>query len=293
MFVARRLLPSISSLLALEAVDRLGSATAAAEDLHLTHSAVSRQLKVLEGQLGVSLLERDGVRLCLTPQAEEYCEAVRTGLRDLYQASLRLKANPAGGSLNLGILPAFGMHWLAPKLPELAVAHPEITVNLITRLEPFDFERDNIDAAIHFGDRDWRGVNYLELSGEEVLAVAAPGLIPSTVDQAKELLRYPLLHLETRPDAWEHWFATHKLEASQPTGMLFDQFATLAQATILGMGIALLPDYIAKHEVASGRLVPVFGKSIPVAGRYYLVWPERNIRRAPLKKFVNWLKSEI
>ena len=176
--LARRYLPSIPSLLALEAVDRLGTASAAAAELNLTQGAVSRQLQVLEGQLGVALFVRDRHRLRLTPAAQDFVTEARAALHRLDQAALALRANPSGGSLNLAILPAFGMHWLAPRLAKFAGLHPEVTVNLSTRLKPFDFTDSRFDAAIHYGRQDWAGVDYLKLTEEEILAVAAPALAP-------------------------------------------------------------------------------------------------------------------
>ncbi len=291
MIAPRRFLPSISSLLALEAVDRLGSATAAADELALTHSAISRQLKVLEGQIGLQLVMRDGVRLRLTPAAQEYCKSVRTCLHDLSRASLKLKANPTGGGLDLAILPAFGMHWLAPRLRQFAEAHSEITVNLSTRLAPFDFDRENFDAAIHYGLRDWRSVQYLEIAEEHVLAVCAPGLLPSPLTAPEELLRLPLLHLETRPAAWEEWFAVHGCKATGLHGMLFDQFSTMAQAASHEFGVALLPSYLARPEIGSGRLVAAWDRPMRTSGKYYLVWPENRAMRPALEKFVAWLSG--
>ena len=115
MIAPRRFLPSIPSLLALEAVDRLGSASAAAEDLSLTQSAVSRQLKQLEEQMEVDLICRDQMRLQLTPAGIGFAREARVILSRLAQASVNLRANPDGGSLNLSILASFGLHWLAPR----------------------------------------------------------------------------------------------------------------------------------------------------------------------------------
>lgn len=293
MFAPRRLLPSISSLLALEAVDRLGSASAAAEELSLTHSAVSRQIKVLEGQLATPLVLRDGVRLKLTPAAVEYCETVRSSLRDLSRASLKLKANPTGGSLNLAILPAFGMHWLAPKLRHFASACPEVTVNLSSRLQPFEFAREEYDAAIHYGDRDWQGVNYLHIAEEYVLPVCAPGLIESPLTSPEQVLALPLLHLETRPGAWEDWFLRHGLSPKSLPGMLFDQFSTMAQAAAHELGVAILPSYLALSEIERGRLVSALGEPVQASGNYYLVWPDTYPARPPLEKFNSWLREFI
>jgi len=206
MFTHRRYLPSIPALLAFEAVARLGSATAAAQELSLTQSAISRQLKTLEEQIGAQLMTREGRTLVLTPAGRDYVVHVRDILMRLGSASVAAGANPLGGALNLAILPAFGMHWLAPRLADFAARHPEVTVNLSTRLAPFDFRGDAFDAAIHFGRKDWPGASHMHLMPEKVVAVAAPGRVPIPSDPAA-LRELPLLHLDTRPRAWARWFA--------------------------------------------------------------------------------------
>lgn len=289
--LARRYLPSIPSLLALEAVDRLGTASAAAAELNLTQGAVSRQLQVLEGQLGVALLLRDRHRLRLTPAAQEFVAEARAALHRLDQAALALRANPSGGSLNLAILPAFGMHWLAPRLAKFAGLHPEVTVNLSTRLKPFNFTDSRFDAAIHYGRQDWPGVDYLKLTEEEILAVAAPVLAPIGV--ASDALSLPLLQLESRSGDWGRWLAHHGHAGLRPPAMLFDQFATMQQAAIHGMGAALLPVFLITRDLAEGRLVPLFGPPIRALGSYHLVWPKDRPRRAPLSSFITWLGGEL
>jgi DNA-binding transcriptional LysR family regulator len=285
MLVSRRYLPSMPSLLALEAVDRLGSASAAAEELNLTQGAVSRQLQVLEGQLGVALFIRDKQRLRLTEGARDYCREVRRMLQGIGQATLTLRANPGGGALNLAILPAFGMHWLAPRLARFAGQHPEVTVNLSTRLKPFAFEATQFDAAIHYGRQDWPGVEYLPLMQEEMLAVTLP--------RAKDVLALPLLQLESRTGDWGRWFAHHGLPGLRPPAMLFDQFATMMQGAIHGLGAALMPTFLIERDLEAGRLVPIFGGPIASAGSYHLVWPKEREGRAPLVSFRDWLAGEI
>lgn len=288
----RRFLPSIPSLLALEALDRLNTASAVAAELSQTQGAVSKQLKVLEDQLGVALLVREGNRLTLTPAARDYVAEVRKALRILSDASLTLRANPRGGALNLAILPAFGMHWLAPRLAAFARAHPEVTVNLSTRLRPFDFAATAFDAAIHYGRRDWPGVAYLKLMDEEILAVAAPGLLSRPLAHAAEVLDLPLLQLDSRSGDWSRWLAHHGLAGQRPPAMLFDQFATMAQAAVHGLGLALLPTFLIADDLAQGRLVPAFGPPVPALGAYYLVWPEARPERPPLASFRAWLSAQ-
>lgn len=177
MIAPRRFLPSTGALMAFEAVARLGSATAAAQELSLTQSGVSRQLRSLETQIGAALVQREGRALVLTPVGREYARTVREILHRLAAASVAARTNPDGGTLNLAILPAFGMHWLAPRLQDFARTHPEVTVNLSTRLAPFDFRASRFDAAIHFGRADWPRADHLPLMPETVVPVCAPGLL--------------------------------------------------------------------------------------------------------------------
>ncbi|MEJ1990248.1 MAG: LysR substrate-binding domain-containing protein [Maritimibacter sp.] len=291
MLAPRRFLPSISSLLALEAVDRLGSATAAAEELALTHSAVSRQLKVLEGQLGVTLLVRDGKSLRLTRAGETYSQSARTILGDLARASLEVKATGSRESINLAILPTFAVNWLTPRLRDFHKAHPEILISQSTRLERFDFEREKFDAAIHFGEKNWSGVNYLPLTGERIIAVCAPDFADDLPLTPARLLNMPLLHLESRPGAWERWFQRLGCDAPRLRGSLFDQYTNLTEAAVSGLGAALLPEFVASKELARGRLIPASGGYVENDGTYYLVWPKSGETSNALKLLIDFLRK--
>lgn len=292
MLASRRFLPSISALMCLEAVARLGSATEAAGELSLTQSAVSRQLKTLEGQLGVQLVARRGRMLTLTPTGESYVTEVRDILRRLTQASITARTSPSGGPLNLAILPAFGMHWLAPRLRDFAQTHPDVTVNISTRLQTFDFRTSHFDAAIHFGREDWPGVQYLPLMPETVVAAAAPTLVGAPFDDPRAILSYDLMHLDTRPRGWVRWFRSLDIDATLPPGMVFDQFSTMAQAAIHGLGIALLPTFLAEPYLASGQLVLASPHTTQSIGSYYLVWPEDRADNPALTAFRAWLRHQ-
>jgi len=182
------------------------------------------------------------------------------------------------------------MHWLAPRLARFTQSHPEVTLNLSTRLKPFDFVTTPFDAAIHYGRQDWPGVHYLKLMDEAVLAVAAPGF--PTLTEATDILRHPLLQLESRTGDWGRWLAHHGAPGLRPSGMMFDQFATLTQGAIHGMGAALIPTFLIQRELAEGRLIPIFGPAIPALGAYHLVWPDTRPDRAPLRSLRLWLQAE-
>ncbi len=288
----RRLLPSIASLRAIEALDRLGSATAVAAELSLSQSAVSRQLQALEEQLGVTLILRQGRGTALTPEARTYAATIRQSLQQITQASLKLTVNPSGGSLNLAILPTFGMRWLVPRLADFAPLHPEVTINLTTRLKPFNFSTEPFDAAIHYGDADWPFTDCLRLKTERVIAVCAPELAPMPLNDPKDVLGMPLLHIETRPDAWRHWFSVQGVNVKTITGTVHDQFSTITQAALHGLGVALLPDYLAEQDLATGKLVSIWGTTVESDGAYYLVWPQEKSADPALAKFRDWLAGQ-
>ncbi len=289
----KRFLPPISALRALESFEQTGNVTETGRELGLTQSAVSRQLKVLEDYLETALFVRDRKSITLTPAAKIYAIEVRAALDNIGSASLRLKANPTGGRLNLAILPAFGVRWLAPKLPDFVRRHPEVTVNISTRMNPFDFSTEPFHAAIHFGKMDWPDVQYLPIMTETVIAVGAPNLqTESTTQNISSIFDLPLLHLETRPDAWTEWAEQQNIHAGSSQGMLFDQFASLIQAAIHGLGAALVPTYLITDELKAGTLVPLT-QSEPISiGSYYLVWPSDDANYHPRCLFEDWLKTQ-
>ncbi|THH37480.1 LysR family transcriptional regulator [Aliishimia ponticola] len=285
MSLPRRFLPSTAALIAFEAAARHGSATQAAAELNLTQGAVSRQIKALEEQLGVTLMTRQGRALGLTHAGARYAEDVREILTRLGKATLGLRTNPLGGALNLSILPAFGMHWLAPRLPDFGRAHPEVTVNLSTRLAPFDFGTQPFDAAIHFGREDWPGAHHMYLAPETVLAVCAPGHMNGPLQD------HTLLHLETRPRGWDRWLRAKSIPQPKTPGMQFDQFSTMAQAAVHGLGIALLPTFVAEPYLESGTLELAAPDRQDSIGSYYLVWPQGRPETGALKAFRTWLSG--
>ena len=184
------------------------------------------------------------------------------------------------------------MHWLAPRLADFATRHPEVTVNLSTRLAPFDFRAEAFDAAIHFGRKDWPGARHMLLMPEKVVAVAASGVAAQVTDP-ESLNHLPLLHLDTRPRAWARWFAGHDLPLPPNSGMVFDQFSTMAQAAIHGLGVALLPDFVADAHLRSGALMRVVEGMGQSVGDYYLVWPAERPDPPSLASFRTWLSTQL
>lgn len=292
--IPRRLLPSIALLTSFDAVARTGSVTIAAEELSLTQGAVSRHIKALEEQLNGELFVRERLSMRLTVAGESYVREVRESLRRISTASLNFRANPKGGTLNLAVLPSFGMRWLAPRLPDFVALHPDITLNLVTRMTQFDFRTDTIDAAIHFGPLNWPGTESAFLRHEEIIPVCSPEIAKKYMFRtATDLRMAPLLILVSRPDAWEKWLAAQDAPAEDVHGMMFDQFGTIANAAAAGLGVALLPTFLIEKELSNGELVPAVPVRVQSAESYHLVWPVDRSSYPPLKALRFWLTSRM
>lgn len=289
----RRYLPNLSLLLAFDGVMRQGSVTAAAQELGLTQSTVSRLLQTLEQQMGQPLFVRRRRRLIPTDGAVRYHADISAALDLIQQGGMSLIANPEGGSLDLALLPTFGTRWLAPRLPRFMARHPEVSLNLLTRMTQFDFRQDGMDAAIHFGTPDWPGARMALLFGETVQPLCSPDVLKAyRFKTARDLRQAPLLHLTSRPDAWERWMRQHGGDDIAIQGMLFDQFATLSQAAMSGLGVALLPGFLFEPEIAAGQLVPALPLDMSPPEAYYLCWPHERDDFGPLCKFRDWLIQE-
>ncbi|MBL4906207.1 MAG: LysR family transcriptional regulator [Sneathiella sp.] len=292
MLVSRRYLPPTHLLSAFEAAARMGGFSLAARELNLTQSAISRQIKALETLLEVQLFVREKQKVHLTDAGKAYADKIRKAIQLIASASINLQTNPRGGSLNLAILPTFGTRWLAPRLPDFLANAPGITINLSTRMEPFEFSNETLDAAIHFGRSNWTGTETTYLMGETVLPACSPLFLEQhPILSANSLKDLPLLHLESRPQAWKSWFAEQNAHYDSNGGMMFDQFATATNAALSGLGVALLPKFLITQELKAGTLVPAINLPMKSEEAYYLVWPKERSRFPPLIAFQKWISN--
>lgn len=290
---SRRFLPSLNLLMAFNAVVRLRSVTKAAKELDLTQSTVSRLVKALEDQLGKELFTRKNMRLIPNSTAIRYQKDILQALEIIQRASTAVVVNPQGGTLSLAVLPTFATRWLGPRLGQFLKEHPGVAVNLSTRIRRLDFEVEAFDAAIYFGAGDWAGVRHLKLFDERVTACVSPEFFAENeLGTLSEIGDLPMLHLESRTTVWADWFKSQGGVEQKATGMLMDQFSMVIQAAISGLGIALLPDYLAQIEISEGRLVPILKQAVPAHGAYWLVWPEEKNDEAPLTAFRLWLEQQ-
>ncbi|AOY91141.1 LysR family transcriptional regulator [Cupriavidus sp. USMAA2-4] len=295
----RRVCPSLTELQAFEAAARHSSFTLAAKDLHVTQGAVSKQVRSLEHFLGAELFERVRQRLVLTDAGRRYLARVQPSLAEIEAASVELMARQGrGGTLHIASLPTLGAKWLIPRLPQFFARHPEVTLEFVPHAQGYDFARPDLDAAIRFGDGIWPGSLADYMIGREVLPVCRPGLLAGEpggmAASPATLLRYPLLHHTTVPEAWSDWLSALGVDAREAWGgARFDQFSLLTQAAVSGLGIALIPRCLIEEELALGALVVAHPARVLSRKGYYLCYPEQKQHLPALQTFRAWVMEGV
>jgi LysR family glycine cleavage system transcriptional activator len=286
-------LPSLSALRTFEAAARHLSFTRAAAELNITQSAVSRQIRGLEDYLRLKLFERTPQQLILTPVGRAYLEEIRAALDRIQAATLTMLSDQGrGGMLVVATLPAFAMKWLIPRLNLFYTERPDIGINLVTRNAPFDFDNEGIDAAIHYGNKDWTGVAAQRLIGDEMVAVCSPGYLAThpPLNALADLENHVLLQNGRRPRTWQAWLEAVGAPAiNHWAGPRFEHFYMMLQAALAGLGIALMPKVLVADDLASERLVLAFDLPYRTEEAYYVVHSEGKGDDPRVKSFREWL----
>lgn len=286
-----RQLPPLKALPAFEiAADRL-SFSAAAEELHVTHGAISRQVKTLEDHLGVALFRRFNRRIELTEAGLALLPFVRQALHRLESGAVQVAVRSRQGPLVVSCLATFMMRWLIPRLYGFSATHAGIEVRLSASHTPVDFARDGIDAAIRIGKAPWPGgITAHPFLEDRVGPVCSPvWLAANRLVRPSDLKRHMLLHTETRAQAWPDWIAaTGTKGINVSSGLRFEHsyFSLEAAASGLGVAIGSLP--LVETDVKSGRLVAPFG--FVASDRYYcLLTAEGAGNIGKIRAFRQWM----
>lgn len=292
----KEFLPAIAQLLAFESAARLGSISRASNELHLTQGAVSRQIQALEEQLGVPLFHRAKQRIILTDVGRAYWAEVRAGLESISGSTQRVMAlGGVGEVLNIAVLPTFGTLWLIPRLNRFLAANGSPTVNFSARAEPFDFELEPFDAAIHFGDKFWPDADCDYLFGESVIPVCSPDFqLRNKITSYERLGQCPLLHQESRPTQWMEFFSHVGVTGVRAMhGPRYEHFSMLFQAVSGGIGVALLPRFMIEGELAAGRLIQIFPVELTTVNKaYYIVVPHTRAEDRLVQAFRDWVVAQ-
>jgi DNA-binding transcriptional LysR family regulator len=291
-----RVLPSTRALQIFSAVARHQNVSAAAEELSLTHSALSQQLHKLEEQLGVQLLLRSSRGVSLTEAGRHYREQVDADLERLQAHMLETMARREGESpLVIGAVPVLAERWLVPRLPGFLAQHPQVSLQLKVFPHMVFVEDPRFDAAIHYQDAAWSGARREPLMDEDCVAVCSPHAGVAKRLAGGDFRSVPLLHLTSRPDAWQQWFAQARgvrAPANPLAGHRLDLFSLLLEAVRAGIGAGMVPRYFVERELASGELVLAHRHVLEATQSYALLVPERRAADPLVLAFAQWLREQ-
>jgi LysR family glycine cleavage system transcriptional activator len=292
-------LPPIQTLRAFEAAARHLSYSRAAQELSLTHGAISQHISRLEQELdGVRLFVREGQRMILTDAGQVLVLEVREGLKALAQAFNNARARPRlsgnTSTLTLSVLPSFAARWLVPRLPRFQQAHPhvDIAIRPTASLAALD-GRDGIDLAIRYGGGHWPGLHAIKLMKSVVFPVCSPALLTQVqIHTPADLLKVPLLRNPRQK--WQPWFQAAGLDWPEPShGALYDDAGLLLQAAASGQGVGLAREALAADDLATHRLVRVGDVEIEDSSSWFIVWREPLLcDRIDFDALLRWLETE-
>ncbi len=283
----------MQALRALEAVARTGSLTRAAEAMHVTHGAISHQLKGLEEDLGVRLVERAGRGIRLTDEGERFAGRVRAALADLAEAVREITEHNNPRQFRVSVMPSFAARWLLPRIGRFLAANPDIDLDVRASVALADFRRDDVEAALRYGGGNYPGVVSEHLLDDVYYPVCSPrlggGRLPT---RPAEISRYLLLRSDN--EFWQPWFRAAGLDWPEPVrGPIFNDASHLMQAAVDGQGIALARSSLIGNDIQNGLLVRLFDVEVPSTNRYYLVYPPRLAQSPKLARLRAWLHEEI
>jgi LysR family glycine cleavage system transcriptional activator len=289
-----RRLPPLNALRAFEAAARHLSFTRAADELHVTQTAISHQIKALEERLAVRLFRRLPRGLLLTEEAQRYLPPVRDAFDQIAAATEQLGAGGSSGRLTVSVLPSFAAKWLVPRLGRFRATHPDLDLRISASSQLVDFARDDVDIAIRMGRGRYPGLRVDRLFGESMLPVCAPKLLSGAhpLRRPEDLREHVLLHDDDHT-GWQLWLELAGVEGVDPTrGPIFTDSAMVVQAAAEGQGVALARRVLAAGDLAAGRLVQPFEVSLTHDLAYYLVSPEATAEQPRIKAFRAWLLAE-
>jgi LysR family transcriptional regulator, glycine cleavage system transcriptional activator len=287
------MLPSLNGLHAFEAAARHLSFTRAADELHVTQTAISHQIRRLEEQLGKRLFVRGSRTLRLTRDAADYLPAVRAAFDDLRRATARLTRPDREGLLTVSTTASLAAKWLVTRVASFQDAHPGIEIRLTTSPHLVDFQREEVDMAVRYGRGNWPGLRTQWLMAEDIFPVCSPALVkgPKPLRRPEDLVHHTLLHTTVGREDWQLWLTAAGLPVALALrrGLSFDQSFMALQAATDGLGVALSGRSFVDADIAAGRLVIPFDVVLPADAGYYIVAPEETADTMKIALFRDWL----
>ncbi len=285
-------LPPITALRAFEAAARLENFSRAADEIHVTHGAVSHQVRALETFVGAPLFTRQGRGVVPTGDGRALAAAIRAGLAQIAEAAQSIRRRASSNRLAISVLPSFGSRWLMPRIGGFMAEHPDWSVNIDSSPDLVDFARDDVDIAVRFGRGPWHGLHGERLMEDTYVMVASPSLNRGRLPKRPaDLVDYPLLRADREP--WDAWCAAAGVDLELPDrGVGYEDMGVMLQSAIDGLGVMLTRRAIAATAIEMGTLRQLFDVAAPSASAYWLVWPEDRVPSDRLLAFRDWIHAE-
>jgi LysR family glycine cleavage system transcriptional activator len=279
-----------------ESAARHGSFNKAAQELNVTPSAISHQIKGLESFLGIELFRRTKRKVVLTEAGETYLKPIKQIFQKLEQATADLKSAQHAGSLRLAVAPSFLTRWLMPRMERFQSRYPDIEIEIRSSMGFIDFSLGEIDMAVYFGNGEWSDVEAHYLRPIRLAPVCSPKMIKpdQPIKQPEDMRFYPLLHVSKRNDEWNDWLVQNDLDPKVfRRGLMFSSGSLTAGAAAQGLGIALADISLVTPEIDSGQLQVLFDKQLDTNRSFYLVFEKKRALTPAMAAFKEWIIEEM
>jgi LysR family glycine cleavage system transcriptional activator len=293
---AIRRLPPLNALRSFEAAARHGSFNKAADELYVTPSAVSHQVKTLEDFLEVRLFLREKRRVSLTSAGERYLASVQLALDEIDSATRRLMASPNSVAVTISVAPAFLTRWLVPRIGQFQTEYPDVELRLSAAYGPIDFDHSDTDMAVNFGRGGWRDVESTHLLNVRLVPVCSPALLTGEkpLNTPEDLKRHTLIRVADRPDEWPRILRQAGVSSTDiGRVMTFSSTSLAMSAAMEGVGIALGDEKLVEREVRYGQLAKPFDLVLDSGNAFFLVYPKGRALSYGMKAFHDWVIEAI
>ena len=287
-------IPSTQALRALESFARHGTVWQTADELHVTRSAVSHQLRMLERDLDFHMLNRVGTRVELTPQGRAYADDIRHALLAISGAAARNTDRGVAGALSVSCAPGFAASWLCNKIGRFTLAYPDVSLSIVTPRRLGEVNTPDVDLFITYGEGDHSDMQVDHILDVVTTPVCSPAMVnrlggmPDPVD----VLRLGLLHLSDHRD-WASWFVQMGIDpARAATGIVFSDMHLIYSAALAGQGIAMGDVVLSEDAMKNGQLVRPFEQTVRLPRAYFIAVPLALADKLVVVAFRNWLRAE-
>ncbi len=288
-------LPSLRFLRTFHIAARRGSFKATADELCLTASAVSHQIKVLEEQLGLSLFERGPRSLTLTEAGTHYLHDIDALFSRLETVTEQLRGRFSRTIVRLQVPSFFASELLVAQLARFSTLHSDVDLRIATDITPHDVHSPEADVSVVVGTGPWPGLQATRLFAQTYAVACSPQrLKQAPIASARELSDQPLIAHDHRPDLWDRWAALQSLEPLRPKQLIrFDTMSAVVHAAERGVGIALVSAPLAAARFAAGALVRLFDGELDVGESYYVLTRPEDGARAAVRSLVAWMARQF